>query len=467
MSIYISFDDIDSPRGGCTTHFTTHIFYEIARKLAPKTNDYTLPRLIRLNPDIPWKTRGNAATCIEAPLTFDEGLELVEELVLDRLSSYIEGEESVVGHTQPCIIVIDKEEAESNKSRLLKFYLKAVKRVVSIQEAEEILKHVKKIRTYTLNGKRGLVGALAAIGGATYQGYKPTYELLAYTDPAYKKLADEDKLYRTLENLERDDTFGHVDRRSGRVLVLPRGKDPVLVGLRGINPVELIRILDNIRKFLPPIHMWMIFKTNQATNMHFYNVEEPNIPRRYEQFSSPAVTRFRKETLEGGHLIISTKLYIGSYEYDSDLAIYSEAGDTTKKVSASLDNTSVYITGNIRPLMDRETINHEAIYIYEDPTVSTRQNPLCPRCMRRMESAGESKGYRCRICGYRLMIDVAPHIHRVVKWIPDRTIQPPSHQRHLTKPLKLFGSQKTLEELEKTAIELVISRNLDLQKNSI
>ncbi len=467
MSIYISFDDIDSPRGGCTTHFTTQIFYEVVRKLAPRTNNFTLPRLIRLNPDIPWKTRGNAATCIEAPLTFDEGLELIEDLVLNRLSSYIEGEESVVGHTQPCITVIDKEEVERNKSRLLRFYLKAVKRVVSIQETEEILKHMEKMKTYTFNGKRGLVGALAAIGGVSYQGYKPTYELLAYTDPAYKKTVDEDELYRVLENLERDDTFGHIDRRSGRVLVLPRGRDPVLVGLRGINPVELIRILDNIKKYLPPIYMWIIFKTNQATNMHFYNVGEPDIPRRYEQFSGPALIRFRKEALEGGHLIISTKLHIGGYEYDSDLAIYSEAGYTTKKVSTHLGNTWVYITGNIRPLMDRETINHEAIYIYEDPIVSTRQNPLCPKCMRRMESAGESKGYKCRLCEYRLTIDVDPSTHRVVKWIPDRTIQPASHQRHLTRPLKLFGSQKTLEELEKTAIELVISRNLILHRNRI
>src|SRR2546428_5620861 len=60
MVLWIGVDDTDSLRGMCTTFLAT----EIVRDL---TTDYDLigyPRLVRLNPNIPWKTRGNGAICL-------------------------------------------------------------------------------------------------------------------------------------------------------------------------------------------------------------------------------------------------------------------------------------------------------------------------------------------------------------------------------------------------------------------
>jgi len=58
----IGIDDTDSSDGMCTTY----LCYTAVRKLLKSGNtelvDY--PRLIRLNPNIPWKTRGNAALAI-------------------------------------------------------------------------------------------------------------------------------------------------------------------------------------------------------------------------------------------------------------------------------------------------------------------------------------------------------------------------------------------------------------------
>src|SRR2546422_10504363 len=60
MVLWIGVDDTDSLRGMCTTFLAT----EIVRDL---TGDFDLigyPRLVRLNPKIPWKTRGNEAICL-------------------------------------------------------------------------------------------------------------------------------------------------------------------------------------------------------------------------------------------------------------------------------------------------------------------------------------------------------------------------------------------------------------------
>ena len=56
-SMYIAVDDTDSIRGNCTTFLATEIIRELS-------SDFDLignPRLVRLNPAVPWKTRGNGS----------------------------------------------------------------------------------------------------------------------------------------------------------------------------------------------------------------------------------------------------------------------------------------------------------------------------------------------------------------------------------------------------------------------
>ena len=57
----IGFDDTDSPKGMCTT-FLAYKIVDLLRK--QKTEFLDFPRLIRFNPNIPWKTRGNGAVSI-------------------------------------------------------------------------------------------------------------------------------------------------------------------------------------------------------------------------------------------------------------------------------------------------------------------------------------------------------------------------------------------------------------------
>mgnify|MGYP000906271590 CR=1 FL=1 len=61
IDIHLGIDDTDSNEGMCTTYLTTLILEELMKKNIIMT-DY--PNLIRLNPNIPWKTRGNASLCL-------------------------------------------------------------------------------------------------------------------------------------------------------------------------------------------------------------------------------------------------------------------------------------------------------------------------------------------------------------------------------------------------------------------
>ncbi|MCD6383503.1 MAG: DNA-binding protein, partial [Thermoplasmata archaeon] len=56
--IFVAIDDTDSPNGGCTTYLTFDLLSRITERYAL----LGYPRLVRLNPTVPWKTRGNGAT---------------------------------------------------------------------------------------------------------------------------------------------------------------------------------------------------------------------------------------------------------------------------------------------------------------------------------------------------------------------------------------------------------------------
>src|SRR5688500_7603819 len=61
QTLHVAFDDTDSRAGRCTTHLAFKVA-EHLKGAGAKLVDY--PLLIRLNPNIPWKTRGNGAVCL-------------------------------------------------------------------------------------------------------------------------------------------------------------------------------------------------------------------------------------------------------------------------------------------------------------------------------------------------------------------------------------------------------------------
>lgn len=65
MLLHIGFDDTDSPSGGCTTYIAARLV-DVLSGLGARFVDY--PNLLRLNPNVPWKTRGNGAVCLRVEI---------------------------------------------------------------------------------------------------------------------------------------------------------------------------------------------------------------------------------------------------------------------------------------------------------------------------------------------------------------------------------------------------------------
>ena len=63
---HVGIDDTDSLDGGCTTWVASRVI----EALLPDYELIGAPRLVRLNPNVPWKTRGNGAVA----LTFGRGV---------------------------------------------------------------------------------------------------------------------------------------------------------------------------------------------------------------------------------------------------------------------------------------------------------------------------------------------------------------------------------------------------------
>lgn len=70
--LHLGFDNTDSILGKCTTHLAFKIISYLLKQTDARFIDY--PLLIRLNPNIPWKTRGNGAVCIRLTTRYPENI---------------------------------------------------------------------------------------------------------------------------------------------------------------------------------------------------------------------------------------------------------------------------------------------------------------------------------------------------------------------------------------------------------
>ncbi len=428
MELFLAFDDIDSLFGGCTTHFTAKLFYTLIKSgYKPKS----LPHLIRLNPDIPWKTRGNAATVIVLD-TGNDGIESIKELVSKSLHDYLTIEEASAANTQPAILIgyVDKQERQT----LIRLYREAIINVVPPDLVWSILSNLKSFEVIAPYGRRGVVGALSAIGAVLAGEDIRTYELLRYVHtPLFDKTNVStpfiERIYRVLDESEYIDTFSHVDREEEKLLVVPSGVDPVLYGLRGRNPLELIRLDKKLSTYFHIETFWLIYKTNQATNAHL-NVLQNKCSGSYVQTSILTHYKGVERVVKGGH----TYFKLSNDTTTTAIAFY-ESGEFRKTLSKFREG-DILLQGNCYG----DTIKIEGGVLLRISSGKTQQNPICPKCFRVMESMGVDKGYRCRRCKYIIMGGIKGEYScydRIVT--PFRLVEPTRYQRHLTKPLKNYG----------------------------
>ena len=210
--MHIGLDDTDSTKGGCTTYLAA-LLIEALEKFQVEFIDY--PGLIRLNPNVPWKTRGNGALC----LRFKYDAEFEEQIKETALTLWEENSAIKEKGTDPGIVFLKTPEIPVE----LEAYAKRTETsIVTLKEAMSLIKKFEG-EACGFNSCRGIIGALAAIGETLNCDH--TYELIAYRAPqnwGTKRKVDEASIFEMDTQLQ-PYTFNNVDCEKRRVIITPRG----------------------------------------------------------------------------------------------------------------------------------------------------------------------------------------------------------------------------------------------------
>ncbi len=395
MRVYIGIDDTDSHRGGCTTYVGYVFAKEVLKKWGPEAfQDF--PRLIRLNPNVPFKTRGNAAVALALdvpPGDVDELWRLAVEVVqaLARRE----------GKTDPGVAMAVGLVPE--RARVL--YRMALTQVVSVGAAERA-----GLKTW---GGRGKIGAAAAVGAELPLS---TFELIAYREG--ERLPIPPQLARAMEALTYPFTFHNVDRN--RVLIEPRGPDPVYFGVRGLTPQHLVYAESLLESWGFKPSGWVIYRTNQAVDAHIELGIYFDEPYPYSFYRARGVVLGVKR-VGGRHLV-------GWLDSGLPFVVYRHLG----RMAAELERCvgcDVELYGGLKPRGGRLYLYVERAYILGR---YRRARERCPYCGGSLESAGAGKGWRCRVCGTLFR-------RAATRWIYDHApraliLPRPGEWRHLLKP---------------------------------
>ncbi|MEM2915381.1 MAG: tRNA(Ile)(2)-agmatinylcytidine synthase [Candidatus Bathyarchaeia archaeon] len=428
MRLHIGFDDTDSPRTGCTTYVAALLIEEM-RKIGVNFVDF--PNLIRLNPNVPWKTRGNGALCLR--ITCEEcQLKEIKECVIDTVE---ENSDLSYEGTDPGIVFFPGDVS----SEVEAFAQNAIQGLVKITEALRLIKHFKAEAVGFKSG-RGIIGGLAAVGERLRGDY--TYELITYRTPENRgtprkvDVSSIAKMDAQMKGL----TFNNIDAETKRILITPRGPDPILYGIRGETP-EAVKLAHELIISEEPIERWVIFKTNHGTDAHLKRVKAISEVRPYNPVILQGKIANKPRVIQGGHVVFQVQDETGRI----DCVSYEPTGNLREVAKALIIGDFVEVCGGIRPPSSKNpmTLNLEKIQILTMASNVMLQNPLCPVCRKRMKSMGKNQGFECKKCNFhgRNMAKTVMEIERPIK--PGLFVTPPRSQRHLTKPLSRYGKEKT------------------------
>ncbi|MGC8895391.1 MAG: TiaS agmantine-binding domain-containing protein [Candidatus Bathyarchaeia archaeon] len=435
--MHIGFDDTDSTRRGCTTYIAA-LLVERLQKLNVNFIDY--PNLIRLNPNVPWKTRGNGALCIR--IQYDENVE--EKIKEIAISTVEENADLEFKGTDPGIVFFKG----SRIPKEVKIFAKnTITGIVSLKEA---LKLLKKFGAEAVGFKkgRGIIGGLAAVGETLPGDY--TYEILAYRVPenyGSKRKADSASIFE-MDKATAPYTFNNVDQEKRRVIITPRGPDPILFGIRG-ETAEIVKKAFAMVKPLEPVERWVIFRTNQGTDAHLKRVEKLNEIKPYHPVVAKGTVATNPKIIPRRHVIFSIK----DESAQVDCAAYEPTGGLRHVAMKLLVGDYIEVYGGVRAPSKKNplTINLEKIRLLKLAPKIVHQNPVCVKCGKRLKSMGKDKGFRCEKCGsrYANIGKVEVKMRREVK--RGLYITSTRSQRHLTKPFRRYG----MEKRGKTIVKLI------------
>jgi len=428
LRIHIGVDDTDSARAGCTTYIVA-VLVERLERLGATFFDY--PRLVRLNPNVPWKTRGNGALSLRVECEEDLKTEVKDTVV----STVKEMSDLNAKGTDPGIVFLCRSEVPE---QIAAFAEKTITDIVTLSEAKKLIVEFGA-NALGFNTCRGIIGALAAIGKTFYNDH--TYELIAYRargNLGTKRRVENSSILQ-MDLLTKPFTFNNVDLEKRRVIITPRGPDPILFGIRGESP-EIVRKAFELVKPLETVERWVIFRTNQGTDAHLVQPSNLSALKPYTSIVARATVSRNPRVVPLRHVIFSVKDDSG----EVDCAAYEPTGDLRKMASALTLGDVLEICGAVRRRADKKvlTVNLEKINVLSLSPKAKLENPVCPKCGKRLESMGKGQGFRCKKCGAKFKQAQKVEIVEPRKLKTGLYITATRSQRHLTKPLRRYGLEK-------------------------
>jgi tRNA(Ile2)-agmatinylcytidine synthase len=405
----IGIDDTDSLNGMCTTY--------LAALLAEKLKVTGFPRLIRLNPNIPYRTRGNGAIALHV----EDSPGKTKKIVLEMVEKYARMEDE---NTNPGVVFIRGMNPERSKL-LEEFYGRAVSELVKIEDAEKLAAQVDA-EVHKFKNGRGIIGALAAAGAALPER---TYEIIAYrVEKNYgtDRKIDVPSIFR-MDDATYPQTFNNVDRETGQVMIMPHGHDPILCGIRGRSP----QIVTRAWKMLSvgeEVERTIVFETNQGTDAHFREKKITDL-KPYDCAILSGEVNMPPQTIEGGHVIFGFSDGTGKIA----CAAYEPTGGFRDVVRKLVAGDQLTVSGSIGSYPS--TLNLEKINITKLIKIEEKTPPEC--CGKRMTSAGSGKGFKCKKCGKKAGEDAATTKEAERGLSLGFYEVPVRARRHLNKPMVL------------------------------
>ncbi len=423
----VGIDDTDSrERGMCTTYVAA----QIAERLRT-AESATVSRLllVRLNPAVEYKTRGNAALAIHTDCDPHRAFALAR----GRLQILAETDDE---RTNPGLVVADCDSGQTAPDDVSRFARAAIRDHLEITDAVDVLER-HGYRSWHAGNGRGRIGALAAIGARTALE-EWTYEFISYR---------ESERWGTPREVDRESVFAAaddgypavwdtVDRGEDETVCVPHTPGPILHGIRGDDPDAVRTVAERIES--EPVADSQLFVTNQGTDVHLQagslgTAEDGRAYRLEGRVASEPGTR------RGGHVFVDL-------EPPADAPMADSADGAARLACAAFEPTKRF-RDRVRALrigdritacgeVSRGTLKLEKFAV-RDLVRTERVTPTCPDCDRTMESAGRDQGYRCRDCGTRTAEKARRRLERDLElgWYE----VPPCARRHVAKPLVRGG----------------------------
>ena len=120
-------------------------------------------------------------------------------------------------------------------------------------------------------------------------------------------------------------TFNNVDNEKGRVIITPRGPDPILFGIRG-ELAQVVKEAYQLVKPIEPVERWVIFRSNQGTDAHLKPAALLSSLEAYSSVIAKGVVSETPRIIPLRHVIFSIRDDTG----EVDCAAYEPTGDLRK-----------------------------------------------------------------------------------------------------------------------------------------